>query len=323
MTERLDIINFLRGFSIFSIVLTHLMQFHNFPMLINKAINFGSSGIHVFILCSGFGLYLSYLHKPLTYRQFIKRRFSKIYFPYIIIVLLSALWEFYLSGFFNWKIVFSHIFLYKMFVPEYECSLGGPFWFISTIIQFYIAWPLLVKIAKMKWGLLLGFIVSYSWATLVVILGYENERVWTCFFLQFLWEFLLGMWLAEKYFTNKQQYFNIKWKYIISGIFIGIPLTALTGLSFLRLYNDILALTGFLSVTLFIYKMNISFINKFFNYTNNISYELFLCHMLVYSIIKYLVNEKNPTVIEDILCFTIAYTYAYLYNIMLKRCKIK
>lgn len=34
--------------------------------------------------------------------------------------------------------LFSHIFLYKMFVSDYEMSFGGQLWFISTIIQFYI-----------------------------------------------------------------------------------------------------------------------------------------------------------------------------------------
>ncbi|EDO13678.1 hypothetical protein BACOVA_00571 [Bacteroides ovatus ATCC 8483] len=38
-----------------------------------KASSFGGAGVHIFILCSGFGLCLSYLNKPLTYSQFIKR----------------------------------------------------------------------------------------------------------------------------------------------------------------------------------------------------------------------------------------------------------
>ena len=51
----------------------------------------GGSGVHVFLLCSGFGLYYSYLKKNVNSTQFIKRRFLKIYIPYIIVVLVSAM----------------------------------------------------------------------------------------------------------------------------------------------------------------------------------------------------------------------------------------
>lgn len=43
-----------------------------------------------------------------------------------------------------------NLFLFKMFVPELESSMGGQMWFISTIIQFYIAWPLIVKLIKLN-----------------------------------------------------------------------------------------------------------------------------------------------------------------------------
>ena len=89
--KRLDIITFLRGFSIFSIVIFHYFQYLNVSPMVNKAINFGGTGIHLFLLLSGFGLWYSYLNKPLKFMDFLKRRFGKIYFPYITIVLISAL----------------------------------------------------------------------------------------------------------------------------------------------------------------------------------------------------------------------------------------
>ena len=95
MLQRLEVIDFLRGFSIFTIVLMHLLQSYPIPPFLMAASSFGGAGVHVFILCSGFGLYLSYLNKPLTYSQFLKRRFLKVYLPYIIIILVSALIPFY------------------------------------------------------------------------------------------------------------------------------------------------------------------------------------------------------------------------------------
>lgn len=64
MNKRLDIVDFWRGFSIFTIVLMHLVQSYPIGNLLMKASSLGGAGVHVFILCSGFGLYLSYLKKP-------------------------------------------------------------------------------------------------------------------------------------------------------------------------------------------------------------------------------------------------------------------
>lgn len=40
--------------------------------------------------------------------------------------------------------------------------------------------------------------ISLAWSTVVGVLGYEEMRPWGSFFLQYLWEFCLGMWIAER-----------------------------------------------------------------------------------------------------------------------------
>ena len=152
MTQRLDIVDFLRGFAIFTIVVMHLLQMYPISPLLMKASSFGGAGVHVFMLCSGFGLYLSYLNRPLTYPQFLKRRFLKVYLPYIIVILLSAVIPFYNTSPDKWIELFSHVFLFKMFVEVWECSYGCQFWFVSTILQFYLLWPLILRIFKRRGG---------------------------------------------------------------------------------------------------------------------------------------------------------------------------
>lgn len=61
--RRMDIVDYLKGFSIFTIALMHLIQMMpNIPSILRKLSSIGGTGVHVFFLCSGFGLYLSYLH---------------------------------------------------------------------------------------------------------------------------------------------------------------------------------------------------------------------------------------------------------------------
>lgn len=148
MSNRLELVDFLRGFSIFTIVLMHLVQSYPIGDSLMKASSFGGAGVHVFILCSGFGLYLSYLNKPVTYPQFLKRRILKVYLPYAVIIIISALLPFYNTSPDKWVQLSSHLFLFKMFVEEWECSYGGQLWFVSTIIQFYLVWPLILRLFK-------------------------------------------------------------------------------------------------------------------------------------------------------------------------------
>lgn len=70
--KRLELIDYLKGYSIFTVILFHLLGNYSLPGILEKGINFGAAGVHVFIVCSGFGLYLSYLNKPLRFIPFIK-----------------------------------------------------------------------------------------------------------------------------------------------------------------------------------------------------------------------------------------------------------
>ena len=149
--RKLEVVNFLRGFAIFTIVLMHCVQGH-LEGVMHKAASLGGAGVHVFILCSGFGLYLSYMNKPLGYTDFLRKRFGKVYFPYIIVIVLYAVWGLISSGAVKWDAVASHVFLYKMFDNELDVSLCYPFWFISTIIQFYIFFPLIMRLIRIRGG---------------------------------------------------------------------------------------------------------------------------------------------------------------------------
>lgn len=71
----------------------HLMGMLGLSGIMAKVASFGGAGAHVYIFCSGFGLYLSHLNKPLTYRPFLCRRFSRTYLP--IAVLVNAIWMAY------------------------------------------------------------------------------------------------------------------------------------------------------------------------------------------------------------------------------------
>ena len=314
--KQLDIINFLRGYSIFTIVLMHLLQSYPIPSGLMKASSFGGAGVHVFILCSGFGLYLSYLNKPLSYQAFLKKRFGRIYWPMAIVCLVTSCWMLF-QGQEVLMPLLSNLFLFKMFVPELESSMGGQMWFISTIIQFYITWPLIVKLINInRWGYWIALFISLSWATIVDILGLSEERVWNSFFLQYLWEFCLGMKLAELY-RERPSSLNIpKWRYLVPTCVTAMAMTGIMGWAGFpwKLYNDIPSLIGYTSLALIIYKAGIGIINRFFCHTNRFSYEWYLVHILVFQVVKHVAEGHVPVTVGFAMCLFLSYCVAWGYG---------
>ena len=320
------VIDFLRGYSIFTIALMHLLM-GNVTGILLKATAFGGAGVHVFILCSGFGLYLSYLKRPTSYRDFLKRRFGKVWVPYAIAVLLWGAWYLVSKGLFPVREVASHLPLYKMFSTVLDTSLCYPYWFISTIVQFYLFWPLIVKVFRLRWGWQFLLVVSLLWSTFVGLMELEEERPWGSFFLQYLWEFGLGMWIAERCTGTDgigERLMNIetyKWWWLILGAAGGIGLSAVMAWNggILKLYNDIPSLVGYLSVALLVYNTGIKIVSRFFEWASGFSYELYLLHSLVFTVIAYIFADKITTYFVLIVSFVAAYTSAYLYRWLTKR----
>lgn len=331
--SRYEMINFAKGFSIITIVLMHFIQ--NFmiyvPRVVSLAATVGGSGVHVFIFCSGFGLYLSYLRHPVTYGKFIKARFSKIYVPYIIIIVLSALIPYMYHESDRIMAVFSHLFLFKMFIPQYEESFGGQFWFISTIIQFYLLFVPMCKIKKRmgnaKIFLMITFALSVFYWIFIAFVHKENVRVWNSFFLQYLWEFSLGMYFAEMLQEGKNISINKIWLWSVSIIAIVVmgAMGVIGGTA--KVFNDIPALLGYGGICLGIYFWKNEIINKVILFISSISYELFLVHILVgKTILAVFGNQIHNLVGETIMVigmFSISVLFAYVFHCGLKSRKPK
>lgn len=333
-TNRILLINYLKGFAIFTIALMHLLMNCHFKDSLGKAIMLGGGGVHVFILCSGFGLYYSYLHKPLSYATFLRRRFLKVYFPYFFAIFLWALWILFSTSSFPLTAISSHIFLWKMFSPHYDSSICSHYWFISAIIQFYLAWPVIVKLMSLKHGFIISVIISLTWSLFVGFIGAEGLRPLGSCFLQYLWEFCLGILLARKchemqstngIFPKWIYANNIKWHWCIIGVPVGWGLMGLMTKvgGALKWFNDYPSLLGYLSCAILVYKIGRVCAERLFCWINGFSYELYLIHSLVYSIVLFFTQDFIPLYISLPLAFLGAFAVAYAYSSLLKIAKIK
>ena len=200
MKTRIEYIDWAKGYAIFTIVCYHALQRAGLPPVLQQGFVFGGTGVHLFFLLSGFGLGLSQFSDSLL--QFYRRRLTKVWLPYVLALTISLLaaifFRLFPDGFDAWL---AGVGLYQMFSERYIESFGGHFWFISTIIQFYIAYPALLwiksKLSNNRFFFALSLALSVAWWLLVYFLEKGGLRTWNSCFLQFLWEFGLGMVLAD------------------------------------------------------------------------------------------------------------------------------
>ena len=157
------------------------------------------------------------------------------------------------------KALLSHVFLYKMFMPEYEESLGAHLWFVSTIFQIYIIFYILIKVRN-KFGrnkfLMSCSILSVVWWIVVALLDFSDMRVWNSFFLQYIWEFAMGMYVAETYMEKGKLFIdNIKTSYLVCITGVGIIIYGLMALSDagLKVFNDVFSVMAFGGAVTLIY----------------------------------------------------------------------
>ena len=322
-----ELIDFLKGFSIITIVLMHLLQSYiTIPKLVLKASAFGGTGVHVFFFCSGFGLYLSNKNKRDTYGHFLKKRCTKIYVPYILIVLISSFIPFMFKGD-KVGAVLSHVFLYKMFVPRYESSFGGQMWYMSTLFQFYLLFLPLCwlkeKIGSRRKFSFLCFVTSIIWWIFTTWAGITEIRIWGSFFLQYLWEFALGMTVAD--YLSEGKSIEIKAPYLWMAAPVGLFFAAIAALKggILRTFNDVPALIGYSSVAMLLFLTNNNWINRVVYFFSKISYELYLVHILVFECVFRLVplggNERYLlAIVAFILGAITAMLYKYFWNLFWK-----
>jgi peptidoglycan/LPS O-acetylase OafA/YrhL len=293
-------IDFAKCFSIFTIVLYHTLQHVCLPQMLERAIAFGGTGVHLFFLLSGFGLSLSTISTSAG--TFYLRRMTKVWLPYVLVLTISLVLSLQFGLYPDkWAAFLAGVFLYQMFIEVHIESFGGHFWFISAIMQFYLIYPLLRALYQRlnaPWIFLgICMAISITWWLLVFDWHKSIWRSWNSFFLQFLWEFALGMVLADFYrqkehkkFVFKPDFWNYTWwVYLPVGLFflLIVVFTYLKLGDVSRAFNDIPALIGYTSLCVFTYHVSRMFLPPlawFFEWIAGFSYSLYLTHALVLTI---------------------------------------
>jgi len=178
---RLDYIDGLRALAAIMVYVCHVWDFtdgHSQDWW--NPIHIGHTGVHLFLLLSGFCIFWPFANgKTMTLKEFARRRFHRIGPPFYAAFLLFAIialafhrlhidWpelqSVNLSGLARQAA--SHALFIHNLLPNHIMAVAGPFWSIGLEVQLYIGLPILAAIA-VRWGmgkaLLFAAIITLSY----------------------------------------------------------------------------------------------------------------------------------------------------------------
>jgi peptidoglycan/LPS O-acetylase OafA/YrhL len=245
--------------------------------------SFGSIGVELFIMASGFGLYLSYKKKNHTWKNFYVRRMLRILPLYWISLIL--IFSMYRIG---TKSLLYHILLLQSFTPYYLDF--GALWFVGYIFLLYLLFPLLVRLfnnAAAKWT---AFIVSLFLTPLSLKVIHITGLKYTggIFPTRYLPFFLFGMLISDFYYRDKESLPKAI-NHRSSIISLALIILVVCAISYTPWYGSlrmVLALLLFWGLySLFLFTRPVTLLNKTIAAVAYGSYVIFLLHVAIFELV--------------------------------------
>ena len=319
-------LNGIRFIAAFLVIIHHIEQFKNIYGLPgcwnNKTIQIiGGLGVTLFFVLSGFLItYMLFVEKEhvgtIDVKGFYVRRILRIWPLYFFIVILAFFllpnfnqldiprWSIYLSNEFTTKLI-----LFIAFLPNAAILLYPPvpfasqLWSIGVEEQFYVVWPVLIKLFKNPLILLFSIVVIYWLIKILIHNILQNNQAGSFnFSVQFIKAFMeltrincMAIGGIGAYLLFEKKYKLLNFLYSTSfQISIYISLFVLIGLGLNIPYlNDEIYSVLFMILIINLSSNEstvISLNNKIFDYLGKISYGLYMYHPLaiVISILSFM-----------------------------------
>lgn len=253
-TDRIDVLDGLRGLAILLVVLFHVWQLSwwDFSKLTGGKADLwwlpqaGFLGVELFFVISGFCIaYPFALGKTLTWREFYRRRALKVLPSYLLALVVCAI--FFDDGTVRSKPVFhllTHLtFTHNWFFETYYSTLG-PAWSLAVEVQFYLLFPLLYFPLK-RWPFLTTLamaLLAVYWRRWAWDVSGEDGHTYTMRLNQLPGSLdLFACGIAAAYLTPKLRE-GLSRRSWVKGIASVLALAALVGLFFL--YRSFLPATS-------------------------------------------------------------------------------
>ena len=146
-------------------------------------LTYGSAGVAVFFVVSGFCIHLSHQRsKEKGWLLFANKRFFRIYPPYLLAVFVFFfIWPWgslRIPGPMRLEQLFTHLFNVHNFSRNTLFGINGSFWSIAVELQLYALYPLLLigtRKIGWKWTLAAVGALEITMRLIVSIIGFKHE----------------------------------------------------------------------------------------------------------------------------------------------------
>ncbi len=242
----------------------------------------GHFGVQIFIFLSAYGLARKYTEVKFGDLRFLGKRVMKIYPAFLLTIVFWAIHKGWITEqlgilgpakvlYWNLKDLLLKIFPISNLIPGQELSPVGPWWFIPFIIQFYLAYPLLLLLFERAKGYGLA-LLAVAGIGLTTATGGNLGGI-NIFFTPFghLPELCLGIYLAKTH-DEKIGLPRVAVLLVLLVFFLGLAV------EWFWYFNHLSALILMLIAFSGIYKRTgeSSFIRTFILFIGGISMHLFL-----------------------------------------------
>ena len=221
-------IDIIKAISLISVIIYHLYEYKGTYI-----------GVVLFFVISGYLITEVLYERDDSYFKFLKRRYTKIFPPLIVVLFFSCLAFYHFYGFLSTKLIFNSVSslfglsnIYQIFsgMSYFERS-GDLFpllhtWSLSIEIQFYVIFPFLIYLfKKMKLNIKLIaaiiIILSLISGTVMIYKEYINYDLSAIYYGTDtrIFSILIG---SAFYFLFKDKKLDAKKANIISYVFLGI-----------------------------------------------------------------------------------------------------
>ena len=146
-------------------------------------IDYGHGRVGFFFMLSGFVLCHAYEAKlvqgQLSYREFVTRRFMRIWPLHILVAAPLAAWLLWWTGLVSLPLVLVNFALLQSWIPVYDyyASLNAPSWSLSAELFLYAVFPLLVLLSRRRLHIVAAGLVLWSFLAPAVLALYGYGHV--------------------------------------------------------------------------------------------------------------------------------------------------
>lgn len=282
----------LMGFSIFLIVIFHGAENYNIllgytPAPLRYLVYAGMTGVEMFLLLSGIGLYFSYTRNR-DLKIFYWKRFTSILIPYFLLAIPYLLWFNFIyrnSGFVS--------FLKDLFMLTAFKSRNRQCWYVALILVLYVFFPLFYRILER--GKTVGFLVlETAFIALPLLLEYTAPAVFSDYQIALtrIPAFILGIFCGRLVMEKR----NIKWwpVLLVAAILLlryvyyrqleaGLP-----AVTWSRFYRGAFAMLVLLLVALLLKVLPVCRLHRFLLFLSPFTLELYVSHVELRRMMMYL-----------------------------------